>query len=197
MLTKTQIKIMELFTSKINERFSINQIANLLKKPYPLIHRSIKSLISEDFLIKDNKELLYLNYKSNLGELTYIETIRKNSILAKDKILSLFLKDSLEKIHLLFPIILLFGSYMEKKSPRDIDILIIIDNSSKITEIEKTARNIASNFTKDFDINVISIESAEEMISKRDKLNVMNETLNNHILLFGAENYYKILKNAR
>jgi hypothetical protein len=35
-------------------------------------------------------------------------------------------------------------------------------------------------------------KSAYEMLAKRDKVNILNETLNKHLLLFGAENYYKI-----
>jgi len=188
---------MEVFVSNITDKFSIKQISEILKKSYPLIHRSIKSLIKNGFIIKDSRELLSLNYRENLSELSYVESIRKQAFLSKNKAVFLFYKDVTEKLQSDFFIFLVFGSSVKKKSFRDIDILVIIEEDSKINETEKFLNNLASNFTDKFDINVISIKSVYEMISKRDKVNVLNETLNNHILLFGAENYYHILKNDR
>ena len=197
MLTKTQAEIMKKFVSKINQRFSIKEIAEALKKPYPLIHRSMQELIEERFILKDEKGFLYLNYKENHNELSYIEGLRARKVIFKDKILALFLRDAQEKLDIDFFILLIFGSYIEKSNPRDIDLLLIIENEKRINEVEKLITNLAENFTKPFHIQVISYKSAYEMFSKRDKINILNETLNKHILLFGAENYYRILKNAR
>lgn len=197
MLTKTQLKIMEIFVSKINEKFSIKQISEILKKPYPLVHRSIKLLVCDNFIIKDKRNFLSLNYKENHLELSYIESLRKKEFLKKNKINMLFVKDVLRRIGLDYFTFLIFGSSVQKQRPRDIDILIIIENKNKINSIEKILCNISSNFSQKFDINVISVESVYEMLVKRDETNVMNEALNNHILIFGAENYYRLLKNAR
>lgn len=93
---------------------------------------------------------------------------------------------------------LLFGSYVgSRKKPRDVDVLFIVEKKEDVSAIEKLLQNISSNFTLNFDCNIVSTESVYEMLSKRDEANVMNETLNKHILLFGAENYYRLLKNAR
>lgn len=197
MLTKTQIKLMELFVSKIDEKFSIKQISDIAKKPYPLVHRSVKSLIEGKYIIKDKQNFLSLNYKENHLELSYIESIRKNNFLKKNKTIALFVKDVLEKIGLDFFIFLIFGSTLKKQKSRDVDVLFVIEDKNKINSIEKILYNAASNFSLKFDINVISAESVYEMLSKRDEKNVMNETLDNHILIFGAENYYRLLKNAR
>lgn len=196
MLTKTQIEIMKIFASKINNKFSIKQISEILNKPYPLIHGSTKLLIEGIFLLKDDKNLISLNYKDNFQTLSYIESLRSEDFI-RDKTLKLFIKDLFEKIKDDFFVFLIFGSSIESKEPRDIDILFIVQDKERINKIEKAISNIASNFSKKFDINVISSESAYEMFSKRDSVNVLNETLNKHILLFGAENYYRILKNAR
>jgi len=197
MLTKTQIKIMEIFVSKINERFSIKQISEILKKPYPLIHGSIKPLINNNFITKDKQNFLCVNYKENHLELAYVESLRKKEFLKKNKINILFVKDVLNSIKLDYFTFLIFGSSVQKQKPRDADILIILENKNEINSIEKILHNIASNFSQKFDINVVSVESVYEMLAKRDEANVMNETLNNHILIFGAENYYRLLKNVR
>ncbi|MEK6952379.1 MAG: hypothetical protein AABX29_05160 [Nanoarchaeota archaeon] len=197
MFTKTQIKVLEIFVSKIDEKFSIKQISELLNKAYPLIHRSVKSLIETNFINKDSKDLLSLNYKDNHLEIAYIESIRRNKFITKDKTIQLFFHDVLQSIKLDFFILLVFGSSISNKSPKDVDILLILDDNKKINQISQLLDNIASNFSKRFDINVISLESVYEMFSKRDENNIMNETLNNHIIIFGGENYYRVLKNAR
>jgi len=196
MFTKIQAEIMKVFASKITEKFSIKEISEAIKKPYPLIHKSVNQIIQQNFLIKDNKKLISLNYKKNISEIAYIESIRKEEFL-KNKTLKIIAEDILDKINLDFFIMLIFGSAVNSKEPRDIDILIIIQDKQKISEVEKIILNVLSNFSKKFDINVISAESAYSMLSKREEINILNETLNKHILLFGAENYYRILKNAR
>jgi hypothetical protein len=196
MFTKTQAEVMKVFVSRINEKFSIKQVSEILKKPYPLIHRSIKGLINEKFILKDNKELLSLNYKENLMEIAYIESLRAKTKL-EDKGIYLFVSDVLGNLGFDFFIFLIFGSFVESSSARDIDVLLIIEDQKKISNVEKTIENIADNFSLKIHLNVISVESAYEMFSKREDINIINETLNKHILLFGAENYYRILKNAR
>ncbi|MFH1249068.1 MAG: hypothetical protein V1660_02860 [archaeon] len=196
MFTKTQAEIMKVFVSKINENFSIKQISEIIKKAYPLVHRSVKSLVNGGFLIKDKRGLLSLNYCENFGDIAYIESLRKDEFL-KDKIMKMFVLDVLSKINSNFFVFLVFGSAVESREPRDIDILLITPRKEEVNETEKIVANISSNFSKKFDINVISAESAEEMLGKRESTNMLNETLNKHIILFGAENYYRILKNAR
>ncbi len=198
MFTKTQIKIMQVFVSEIDSKFSIKKVSEIIKKPYPLVHRSISSLIKDGYISRDKHNLLSISYRKNQQELAYIESLRKEVFLNNNKTVQLFRNDVFEKIKLDFFIFLIFGSSVKsKKHANDIDILIIIEDKSNLKNIDKILQNIASNFSLDFDINLISAESVYEMLIKREELNVMNETLNNHIILFGAENYYQMLKNAR
>ena len=195
MFTQVQLKIMKVFVSKIDKKFSINQIAEQLTMKYPLVHRSIKPLIEMKYLLKDEQDLIYLNYRLNHSDLAFIESIRKNELLNKNKTLRLFLNDCLSNIKSDFFIALLFGSSVEQKG-RDIDLLFIF-SKDELDANERIIKHIAGNFTLNLDISAIPIESAYEMFSKREELNVLNESLNKHILLFGGENFYRVLKNAR
>lgn len=197
MLTKTQIEIMKLFVSKIDKRFSINEIAEILKKPYALVHRSMQELLENKFILADEKKLLSLNYKDNFTELSFIESIRTKNLLKKEKSVSLFIKDCLKEIDDDFFIFLFFGSFVEKKKFNDLDIIVILNNFKKIEQTEKIIKNISSNFSFKVDLQVLSKESAYEMFSKREQINILNESLNKHLIVFGGENYYKILSNAR
>jgi len=197
MFTKTQIEIMKVFVSKITSRFSIKEVAEILNKPYPLIHRSIKILISQNFIKKDEKSLISLNYKENYLALAYIESLRSMDKISKDKTLALFAKDIKKRIGVDFFILLVFGSYLEKDNPRDIDILLIVEEEGFIAPVEKIISNLVSHFTKNFEVQVISVKSMKQMISKREDINLVNETLNKHLILFGGESYYKILSDVR
>ncbi|MBI2004272.1 hypothetical protein HYS72_02290 [Candidatus Pacearchaeota archaeon] len=197
MLTKTQIEIMKIFVSKIDKKFSINEVAGVLRKPYALIHRSMQDLINNKFIFIDEKKLLSLNYKENFTELSLVESIRIKNYLAKEKSISLFIKDCLTEINEDFFIFLIFGSFVEKKKFNDLDLIIILDNKTKVEQTDKIIRNLASNFSFKIDLNVLSKESAYEMFSKREQTNILNESLNKHLIVFGGENYYKILSNAR
>ena len=109
MFTKTQAAIMQVFVSKINEKFSIKQVSELIKKPYPLIHRSMQDLISSEFIVKDTKGFLELNYKDNHADLAYIEYLRAKQIISKNKSLMLFEKEAINSIKDDFFIFMIFG----------------------------------------------------------------------------------------
>ena len=197
MLTKTEAEIMKLATSKIIERFSIKQIAESIKKPYPLVHRSIKQLLEKGLLIKDEKGFIILNLNENHAELAYIESMRAEEFLEHNKTIHLFAKDALSRLADDFLAVLIFGSAVEGKQHRDVDVLFVVSDSANLNELEKKIRTISSTFTKEFDISVIAKDSAYEMLSKRDQKNIFNESLNKHIILFGAENYYRFIAHAR
>jgi len=197
MITKTQLEIMKLIVSKTNKKFSINEIARLLKKPYALIYRSMGQLIKEKFIFIDEKKLLSLNYKNNFSELSFIENIRLKERLEKEKSISLFLKDCLKGLNEDFFVFMIFGSFVEKSKFNDLDVCIILNNQKDIEKIERVIQNIASNFSFKIDLQVINKESVYEMFSKRDNVNILNESLNNHLIVFGGENYYRMLSNAR
>jgi len=195
MFTKIQLEIMKVFVSKIDKKFSIKQVVEILNKQYPVIHRSIKPLISEGYLLKDDQDLISLNYRKNHSELTYAESSRKQDFLRKNKDIQIFHSDCLKTLKNDFFVSILFGSSVEKKG-RDIDLLFIFPEA-EVEKNEKIIKNVSENSTLNLDINVISVESAYEMLSKREQANVLNELLNKHIILFGGGNFYRILNNAR
>jgi hypothetical protein len=195
MFTKIQIEIMKEFVSKITTKFSIKQISEILGKKYAVIHRSIIPLIENNYLVRDEKDLISLNYRINNIELSYVESLRKRKLLDKNKDLKMFCDDCFKSLGTDFFISLLFGSSVVGTG-RDIDLLFMFPKS-EVEKNEKIIRNIANNFTLNLDITVISVESAYEMLSKYETINVLNELLNKHIILFGGENFYRILNNAR
>lgn len=195
MLTKVQTEIMKVFTSSITKKFSIKQISEILNKKYALVHRSIIPLIQSNSLFRDEHELVYLNYKINHAELAYMESLRKQDFFEKNKTFQIFFEECSKALKTDFFISLVFGSSVKEKG-RDIDLLFIFPEK-ELERNEKIIKNISENFTLNLDIQTISTDSAYEMLSKYEEINVLNESLNKHIILYGGENLYRILNNAR
>ena len=192
-LTRTETKVLELFTSRILDRFTIREVARLIKKDLKIVHTSIKSLIEKGFLIKEEPNGLRLNYKNNIQSLSYIESIRKEGFEKKHPLIIRYADDIIIKSRSKFFSLIVFGSYAAGKETKrsDIDLLVIIPEYDE--SFERQLNSIISVSDKKFHANIISQESFREMISKRDQTNIVNETLNNHIILYGSEVYYSLL----
>ena len=96
-------------------------------------------------------------------------------------------------------IIIIFGSAVTSDKPNDIDVLLIVDDVKKTDPSEKFLYNTSRNYSigKELHITTISYESVYEMLTKREKLNVMNEVLNKHLIIYGAEIFYRLLTRGR
>ncbi|MCK5026008.1 MAG: hypothetical protein KAS15_05420 [Nanoarchaeota archaeon] len=202
MLTKTQIKIMQLIVSRITDLFSINGIANILKMNVSLAHRAIKPLIKEKKLLNLNKQNhISLNYRENHDVLTYVEYMRRNELLNKPRNidLAMCLKDFIDNFQEEAFVLLIFGSAVNIRNPGDIDILLILDDIKKTESAERFLHNISRNYELDEKLHIVAIsyESVCEMLSARNEVNVMNEVLNKHIIVYGAEIYYRLIKKGR
>ncbi len=197
MLTKTQSKIVQLFVSKITGKFTINAVAKKLHMNVSLAHRAITPLITEKIIQLDEQQLLSINYQKNHSELAYAEYLRAIQFLQKHKVIKEFTTEVLDKFDTEYFILLIFGSAVESDTPRDYDILCIFENYDKVKKREKALEIIASNHNAEFDITTISVESIQEMANKRTQKNVFNELLNKHIILYGGESFYRLLKHVR
>ena len=196
MLTKTQFKIMQFFVSQITKRFSLRGIGKELNMHQALVYRSSKELIQNKLIISDDNSYV-LNYKKNHQELAYFECLRNKKFLNRNKTIYLLREDIINKFPYGYFVLLLFGSVVISQKPRDIDLLVIIEKTEDIDLAEKTLYNITRNYTLNLHILIISFESVFDMLSSRDEKNVMNEVLNKHIILYGAELFYKLLKKGR
>jgi len=194
--TKTQVKIMQLFVSQITRRFTLRGVGKELGMHQALTYRACKELISNKLIITDDNSYR-LNYKQNHQELAYFESIRSKEFLEKNKTLALLEEDIIEKFPYGYFILLLFGSVVISTKPRDIDILVVIEKTEDLEAAEKALYNLTRNYTLNIHSIVISFESVFEMLSTRDEKNVINEVLNKHLILYGGELFYKLLKKGR
>ncbi len=192
MFNLTEIKILELLLNDLTKQYTINQIANLLKKPYAQIHRSIKNLIKNQILSK--KEfgraiVVSLIFNQNSQKFITIEEYKTDKMIKKYSALELIRTDLVNIFPVQF-ICILFGSYAKNKATHnsDIDLLFIIPDDYDFTAFEKKIKNILTNFK--LDITIITEKGLIEMWQKNEQLNVANEILKEHIFLRGIESFF-------
>lgn len=196
MLSKTHIKILRLFVANITRSFSIADISKELALHYRVVHRAMQALVEKKYLLVENKRYS-LNYKAHHQEFTYIEYLRAIDLLKKHSTLRLFVHDAIQKIEEDQFILIIFGSTVTKEHPRDTDILLVVDSLEKVEPLARQLDVIASLLSLKPDIHVISHESVYEMLENRDQMNVMNELLNKHVIVHGAEVFYRMLAKGR
>lgn len=90
---------------------------------------------------------------------------------------------------------LVFGSYAKGTETKDsdLDLLIIAPTREDIPALEQAAQH----YTKaKKGIVVVDVQGFIEMMKNPKTLNVGNEAKKHHIILYGAEQYYQLLKRA-
>jgi len=196
-LNKSTAKVLQLFTGHITESFTLREAARRLKMHVSLTHRAMRPLIDSNIVVQDKHKNLSLNYKARHETLAFAEYLRRDTFLGKLRGIKPFADEVTNKIKQDCFVLLVFGSSVESRKPRDIDILLIVDSTGKIEFHEKFLHNIASNYDLPFEVRAIGFESVYEMLARRDEKNVMNEILNKHIILYGAELFYRLIQKGR
>lgn len=198
-INKSTAKVLQIFVGHITESFTLREVARRLKMHVSLTHRAIQPLIANNIIQQDKHKTLCLNYKTHHETLAFVEYLRRDDLLSKNKFkdINLFTEEITNKIKEDNFLLLVFGSTVEYDKPRDIDILLIVDSTDKVEFHEKFLHNIASNYDLPFEERVIGFESVYEMLTKRDEKNIMNEILNKHIILYGAELFYRLIQRGR
>jgi len=187
---------MQLFVSRITKRFSLRAVGKELGMHQALAYRACRQLIEDGLIIKDDDKYV-LNYKENHQELAYIESLRAKEVMGGKGTLFLLAEDIIKRFPFGYFSLIIFGSTVTSKRPRDLDLMVIIEKTEEIESAEKALYNITRNYTVDVHSLVLSFESVYEMLSARDEANVMTEVLDKHIILYGGELFYRLLTKGR
>lgn len=192
MLKKNELKVIKLLLNDFTRQWTIRQMAKALRQNYFQTYMTIAGL-------KKTKEVVITSLgKSRIVQLD-LEKYHVNYVIAELERAEEenFGKLSLIKKQLLniqeHNVCLLFGSQVvRQKTDSDIDLLFVISDTSNINVFEKEVRRILSPYN--CDINIVTEKSLFEMWSSPKKLNVGNEILKKHIILYGAEHFMGLLR---
>ncbi len=187
-------KILKLLLSNKKEEFTIRAISKNISIDYKTVYMTVKGLIKSQ-VIQAKKAgqttLCSINQNKFNSDIFRVELIRLEELLRNKNfsVLHTYFND----IKKPFFILLLFGSYASGKPRKksDIDLMLIVDD-------EKIRRDI-KNKTSLIPLNIHLIDfTPEEFLSmiKTTDFNVGKEVFYNNIILFGIEDYYRLLQNA-
>ena len=188
-------KVLRFLLSNKSKEFTIRSISKYILVDYKTVYLIINEFIKLGVIISKragNTILCSIDQKVFNSDVFRAELIRKEELL-KNKNFSALIS-YFEDVKEPFFILLLFGSYAAGKQNKrsDLDLMLITDND----KIKKQVKNKISLIP----LNIHLVEfTSEEFLSmlKTTEFNVGREAFNNNIILFGIENYYKLIKNAR
>ncbi len=197
MLNGTQKEILKFFITHLDEPPTIRALSRQLKKPYALIHRNVQELLKQG-IVEINKippvNLLKIKESVSKETLVYIENLIKLDFLKSNMWVKIMLEDLLNYVDTRFFILLIFGSYAKNKQTKksDLDLLIISPKTEDIKELENSMFKTYTKIKKN--IVVVTAEDFKEMIKNPKEFNVGNEAGKHHVILYGVEQYYELIK---
>jgi len=197
MLTKTQEHILKFLFETKEEKHTIRGISKKLKKSYTLTYNNIINLEKEGIILAESvppSKIIRLNEKAPEEIFIDLELKRKNGFLTKHPWIKLMLKDMMKNILNPFFILLVFGSYAKgvQDEKSDLDLLIIVWDKKQISSMKAAVLGVYTKIKKS--LNVVDIEEFKEMLNG-ERINIGGEAKKNHILLYGVEQYYNLIKN--
>jgi hypothetical protein len=192
-LNKTTWKVLQLFTGNLTESFTLREVSRKLDMHVSLAHRAIQPLLKLKVIEKNKHKNLFINYHANHEIIIFAEYLRRNTFFQQWPDIEYLSNEIINKMKEESFVLMIFGSAVTSNKPRDIDLLLLVDNSEKIDFHEKFLLNILSGHNLPFEEKVISFENFYEMLSNTNNKNIVNESLNKHIILYGAELYYRLI----
>lgn len=197
MLTKTQLKILAYLIDHKEEHFGVRELARKISTVYYLVHRNIQQLKKKKIinLVRAGKtDLVSIRQQVDSAHLIEAEEFKREHFYQKYPHLKITLKEIISQVTSSFFILLVFGSYA-KNQPRkdsDLDLLVVVPDEKKVELMGRTISSVARASAFRIHEIIVTEESFALMLSKKE-LNVANEAKERHILIYGSENYHKLV----
>jgi predicted nucleotidyltransferase len=196
-LNKTEIAILKFFASRINKTYTVREIAKNIGQDYRITHESVNMLAAKGLIEKEKKanlNLCRLNFRKNISVLSYIESIIAQEFLEKNKDAAMIINDLLKSIKLPCFTMILFGSYAKgKKKKSDLDLLFLIPDRKSERNVSAAVSSIERITPVKIHDVILTYDEFVKMLEEK-KINLAKEILDNHIIFYGSEAYYKTLE---
>ena len=185
-----KLSILRLLIENAEKEFSIRQISKARKINYKSAHGNIMSLEKEGAVkIRRHGNVSLCSFSRKFGESVFLVEHKRMEEFLKNKNFQV-LHSRLKKINSQF-ILLVFGSQAKGKAKKhsDIDLLCIAENAKKI-EDELDLLPMKIHLTS------ISYKDFMSMLKSKEQT-VVSEAVKKNIILFGMEDYYRLIENAQ
>ena len=185
-------KILKFLIENKEKTFNLSELSKALKIDYKLLYINVKKLEKDNSIqVEDLKSQKRCSFKDVFNEEVFIvENKRKTDLINKKEFWAIY--NQLKDINKQF-IILVFGSQIKGTATRhsDIDLLLICNkDDAKIIENKLDILPLKIHLTN------ITYESFINMLKSKE-FTVVSEAIKKNIIVFGIEDYYRFLKNAK
>ncbi len=189
-MVNEKLHILKLLIENQDKTYSMRQIALQRKINYKSAYINLKLLAKEGVINLQklgNTTICSFNQTWNPSVLK-VEYARLQELLKNKNFLIIY--NRLAKVNSQF-ILILFGSYAKGQETKNSDIdFLLITNEPKPIEREIHLIPLKIHMTH------ITYENLRSMLKSKE-FTVVSEAIKKNILLFGAEDYYRMIKNAR
>ena len=176
---------------------TIRGLAREIKKSYPLVHHGVQKLLKWKVLTRQDappSQLISISPYAPVQYLLEAEQHHAQKFLQQHPWFFLYLQDILWRCPSTFFTLLVFGSYAKGTvTPNsDLDILVIMPQEDKsLTEVfYQPATKVKKHLL------FVTEHEFKEMICKPMQLNIGNQAKTHHILIYGGEQYYALVRQA-
>ncbi len=193
MLKKDEFKVLKVLFDNLTKDWTIRGLSEELGQKYVQTYRTVKSLAdSGDVYLEKVGGSKVVRIELSKFNLNYvvaeIERLREHLRSKSFRVVYERVLGCSENV-----VCLLFGSQVGRISSKsDFDLLFVIPKEFDYPSFERRVKRQLVPY--DCDINIVTEEGLLEMWSHSKKLNVGNEILKRHVVLYGAEQFFSLLK---
>ncbi len=198
MLSNTKEKQIQWILTHPDDKVTISGLSVASGTAYPQTYNNVQDLVHQKIFATESippAQVVTISPKAPIDVLLSIESRRKQEFLEKYTWAKLMIDDLLRYTGEYFFILAIFGSYAKGKEDvkSDLDLLLVVSTQDHISLFETALSKIYIKPKKD--ITVVTKDEFIEMI-KSNKFNIGTEAKKYHILLYGAEQWYNIVKRV-
>lgn len=199
MLTKEELKVLNLFRKDLFKEYTIREaMKKINKKSYSWTFKTIKKLNKLkiiDIKKKGYSNLCSINLNNNLPliYLALLEEFNTNSKKLPKKNIS----ELINSIPLSYFTFLITGSYASRKATKksDLDIVVLVEDKINTKKILMILKNKGELMIPEVHAYVFTKSEFLQMLLS-DEENYGKFIFKKKLICFGAENYYSIIKEA-
>lgn len=197
MLTAKELRIIELFRKNSFASFTIREIMKKLKtKSYSWTHAAVKRLQKEKILILEKKGQSQLCTLALDGPkaVIYLALLEELSAIGQD---IPYFEEILSLMPSSFHILIVAGSYADGTFTKtsDVDVVVIIDEGKEKKWLLNKLLHKGELMIPPLHPSVFTREEFLEMLTSREA-NYGKEIEKKHLVISGAEPYFKLLREA-
>ena len=184
-------EILKLLIGNKEETFSIRKISKIRKINYKSAYLPLRFLEKEKIVtLKKIGNTLSCTFNNKFNDLVFkAEYLRREEMLKNKDFLVFY--NQLKRINKQF-ILLLFGSQVKgiAKKHSDVDLLLISNE-----EVAKIVHTETRLIPINFHLTAISYEEFVSMLKSKE-FTVVSEAIKKNIILYGIEDYYRMVENV-